>query len=555
MRSRYPLAGMAGTNPLAAIYIENFSAVSQWFDYDPHASGTWDQRLAELDAGSWDYRKQTASLAAAQQQRWGAAEAAIQAAAKLAAPQTYMVVTGQQPGLLGGPLLTQLKAVSAILWARQLKQRFPAKDFVPVFWIASADSDLEEVSTFECWDGRAGVNSLRLPHQPNRQQNQTLHTIQIAAAEWQGLLAGLHSALPAGPARTQVLQTVEQAYDLQYVSGPGGLVQGFARWMARLFAGTELVVLDPEELLDRPDIGRLYADQLRMAVAARKVLDERGQGIAQAGLPLQVMSQDDDSQLFYVDEAGFRDKLQTTGAGGLQAKRSGAYWQVERLAEIAETAPRRFTGNALFRPLVESLLFPCAAWIGGQAELSYRAQAQVLFGLHGLKHPPALLRHHGTLLPAPLGAVLEEHRLDLSHLTRPAEEVIQLALAPALPATVASALVEYRRVALKADDALLSVVQRDLPELGQSLRTMRGKLEWHLARVERKVGAALRRREHQLVSRLNAALALARPQGQAQERRLNLLSFLSANGLDLIEQLLTQLTVPCWEHCLIMVDE
>jgi uncharacterized protein YllA (UPF0747 family) len=53
------------------------------------------------------------------------------------------VTTGQQPGLLTGPLYGVYKALSAVALARAASARV-AKDVVPVFWVAGDDHDFAE---------------------------------------------------------------------------------------------------------------------------------------------------------------------------------------------------------------------------------------------------------------------------------------------------------------------------------------------------------------------------------------------------------------------------
>ena len=54
------------------------------------------------------------------------------------------VVTGQQVVLFGGPLLTLLKAASAVARAKEAT-RATGIEHVPVFWLATEDHDLAEV--------------------------------------------------------------------------------------------------------------------------------------------------------------------------------------------------------------------------------------------------------------------------------------------------------------------------------------------------------------------------------------------------------------------------
>ncbi len=56
----------------------------------------------------------------------------------------FAVVTGQQVGLFGGPLLSLLKAASALSMAKQVEAL--GVECVPVFWMATEDHDLAEVN-------------------------------------------------------------------------------------------------------------------------------------------------------------------------------------------------------------------------------------------------------------------------------------------------------------------------------------------------------------------------------------------------------------------------
>jgi bacillithiol biosynthesis cysteine-adding enzyme BshC len=553
MRTRLPLTSLPGTSAFTRAYIADFARVQPWFDYDPSAPDAIARRLAELDAREWPDLSVSAALAAAQQELWGAGPEAVEAAQALGQPGTCMVVTGQQPGLFGGPLYSPLKALTAVRTAQQLAAQFPQRRFVPVFWIAGADSDFDEVNHTWVLGADAAPTELRL-RDPGRHDGQALYSRAVPEPRWAAAWAELEQALPPGLYREDALAALQAAYPPEDRSAPGGMVRGFARWLARLFRGTGLVVLDPEELLARADIGALYAAQLRAAGAAGTALEQRNAQIAAAGFSPQVEALPGDAQVFHVDADGHRDKLLLAEDGSLTGKRSGRRWSAAELAALAEAAPQRFTGSALFRPLVEDSLFPCAAWVGGQAELAYRAQATALFVLHGLRQAPAYLRHHATLLTPQAAAALDSAGVELSALPADAHAWARELAQRAAPEPVRAALEEYHALARQADDRLADAVEAGLPELERSLRTMRGKLEWHLARVERKVLAALNRRGAQRTQALLAAQRLAFPLGRPQERVLGLLAWLPRTGLSVVPRLLAGLEAPCWEHCLIMLD-
>ena len=78
-----------------------------------------------------------------QNRAWGASEATLRNIQRLR-NGAFAVVTGQQVGLFGGPLLSLLKAASVLALAKQVEEL--GVECVPVFWLATEDHDLAEVN-------------------------------------------------------------------------------------------------------------------------------------------------------------------------------------------------------------------------------------------------------------------------------------------------------------------------------------------------------------------------------------------------------------------------
>src|SRR5271167_3251309 len=78
-----------------------------------------------------------------QNRAWGASDQTLRNIQRLR-EGAFAVVTGQQVGLFGGPLMSLFKIASALALAKQVQQS--DVDCVPVFWLATEDHDLEEVN-------------------------------------------------------------------------------------------------------------------------------------------------------------------------------------------------------------------------------------------------------------------------------------------------------------------------------------------------------------------------------------------------------------------------
>ena len=61
---------------------------------------------------------------------------------------TFTVTTGHQLNIFTGPLYVIYKIISTINLASKLKKKYPKKNFVPIYWMASEDHDYEEIKSF-----------------------------------------------------------------------------------------------------------------------------------------------------------------------------------------------------------------------------------------------------------------------------------------------------------------------------------------------------------------------------------------------------------------------
>lgn len=558
MLTRLPLESLPFTSPFLRAYSQpaSYARLPAWFAYDPHDPQCYAQRLDELDgaeAGAGARRAEVSAALLRQQQGWGADASAQAHAALLAQSGVYAVVTGQQAGVLGGPLYTQLKALSAVKLARELEARFPGRRFVPIFLVASGDHDYEEIRKTYLLGGDGALTELALPPEDPasagliarlRDPGMALGELGARAAE----------ALPGGEFRDEVAQALRADWS---ASGPGALVQGFGRWLARLTAGTGLVILDPLDAALLPSGAGLLEHSITHAAEAVAALEVRNAEIREAGFAVQVDNHPGDTHLFLLDAAGHRRKLLYREGRFETADGSESYGGNELLA-IARHAPSRFVFGAMLLPLYQNLIVPPIAFIGGGAELAYRAQATALFDLcapacQGLKMAPALHRATATLLAQKSAALLDELGWELPDCLLPPQEVAGRAAKAQRPEEIEAALREYYEQSSAAEARLRELAVALDPALGETFETLHGNFERHLEKLEKKITASLKQKGETLQRRVALLSAQAWPRLGPQERLLSLLSFLPRYGFGLTARLLEEISVPGWEHQLLVL--
>ena len=398
------------------------------------------------------------------------------------------VVTGQQVGLFGGPLLTLLKAATAIRLAEEAT--LAGQPHVPIFWLASEDHDLAEVNHAIFPGNISTAKDFAGSHD-------ALHTLRLATETAHSLPHSLPHALPVGNLplgagigplldELQSLLGAGPAYDLLAAcyQSEATYAEAFGKLLLRVFARQGLIVLDaaarPFHALAQPV---LHA-AITQAATLRAALLERSRTLEAAGYSAQVLVTESSSLLFLLDETtGAREALHLHSENNWEA--GDRAYSTQELLAILETAPERLSPNALLRPLLQDALLPTSAYVGGPAEIAYFAQSQVLYERILGRVTPILPRLSATLLEPEIAHLLERYGLDVAELWREPEYLAQRLAARAMP-------VEGKRKLATAGETLdreLTAVTAWMESvdagLGHSAQVAASKMRYQMNRLRR----------------------------------------------------------------------
>jgi len=450
------------------------------------------------------------------------------------------VVTGQQVGLFGGPLLTLLKAATAVARANEAT-RTSGVDHVPVFWLASEDHDLAEVD------------------QVSLLSKSALETLRLGLGSHQQEVGGIALGEAVGPVLDQVSELLSYAPIcdlLRECYGPAATLAGaFARLMARLFRGHGLVVMDAA--------GRgfhaLGTSPLRAAIERAPelaaLLLERTQELEAAGYHAQVLVKPEASLLFLIDEAtAERIPLRRLGDGTWRAGHQA--YSTDDLLAILEASPERISPNALLRPVFQDGILPTAAYIGGPAEVAYFAQSAVLYQAIVGRLTPILPRFSATLIEPAIGKVMAKDEVSLKDVF---DAMTESALTQRLGAR-AMPIEGKRRLAAvgSAMDAELTALTQYLgsldESLGRSATVSASKMRYQMNRLRRMAATFEVQKDASLARHARAMVQHLFPDGHPQERVLAGIWFLAQYGDDwatLIERFVTEAEAMCLGHTVI----
>jgi len=442
------------------------------------------------------------------------------------------VVTGQQVGLLGGPLLTLLKAATAVRKAQLASEQ--GVPHVPVFWMATEDHDLDEVNQVALLDKHT-VETLRSTFPQHRQQRVGG---LVLGPQIERVLERAEELLAYAPI-TELLRASYTADDT--------LASAFGKFISGVFAEFGLIVIDASTRA----FHRMGAPVLRAAVeqadALHAALMRRNHELHAEGYGAQVLVHEDSSLLFLVGEDDNRLVLKHAEGSDEWKAGSRTYTSADLLA-IVEAQPERISPNALLRPVFQDSILPTSAYIGGPAEIAYFAQSQPLYEAILGETTQILPRLSATLVTQPIRTALDRHEVSLSDAMTTADALAQRFAARTMP-------IEGKRRIAAAGNALneeLIELERWMGAmdsgLGHSASIASNKMRYQMNRLRRLAANWQLERENFLRKHADAITLNLYPNGHVQERLLAGVRFLAASTIDLPKFLVEHAEQECPGH-------
>ncbi|HUO86299.1 MAG TPA: bacillithiol biosynthesis BshC, partial [Thermoanaerobaculia bacterium] len=340
--------------------------------------------------------------------------AADELARRLADPAVEVVVGGQQPGLLGGPLYTLSKLLAISRWAAALEAA--GRPAVPVFWVATEDHDWHEVAraTLLAPDGPRELD-LGPDAEPLTPVGVRTFGPAIAA-----VLDGMRQAMP-GERYEEWVATLARWYRPDARFG-----EAFCRLMVELAGERCPLLLDSLlpalKQAERPHLARLVERRREVEEALTAADDE----IARRGHPHQVQPQRGASPLFLFAHGERRRVAWDDGDRFELRGGEGGERPVAELAATIDDNPEVVSPGVLARPAVQDAVLGTSLMVLGPGELSYMPQAAPVYRVLGVTPPAVALRPQVLVLEEHQRERLAETGLTLGELLAPADALERL---------------------------------------------------------------------------------------------------------------------------------
>ncbi len=482
-------------------------------------------------------RERVATILERQNRLWGASPKTLENIARLRGGASA-VVTGQQVGLFGGPLFSIFKALSTVKVASEATNA--GSNCVPVFWLATTDHDLNEISHVSILGQDGSLQSFATPTQGS-------HDAPVGALTFGSEIEAVVEAAAQSLGDSELARLLRDSYR------PGeNFGSAFARLFSRLFAEWGVVLLEASDPELHQNAQPIYRAAIEQAAELDDALLARGRELEAAGYHQQVKVTPSSTLLFTVRD-GARVPVHRRTNGSAESDflvANEKFPQAEMLRGIA-SAPHQFSANVLLRPVLQDYLLPTLAYVGGPAEIAYFGQAAVVYKALLGRVTPILPRFSATIVETKPKALLERYGLGVPDVFQGADALRERLAKHSLPPDLQAAFE-------RADSSLkqsLTAIRQSLERLDKTLVEAAvnagSKMYYQLEQLRSRAARAELRQSEVLARHAELLSNVLFPNKALQEREIGGVYFMSRHGTEFLRNLYDTIHTDCLDHQII----
>ncbi|KFM98713.1 bacillithiol biosynthesis cysteine-adding enzyme BshC [Bacillus clarus] len=513
---------------VVADYMNGKKEIQTCFDYQLTEDG-FKQRLRDLRDKKF-FRQDLVAHLLEYNTHLQAGEYTIRNIEMLADENTYVVIGGQQAGLLTGPLYTAHKIISILQLAKEKEASLGVK-VVPVFWIAGEDHDIDEINHIFVTKNRKVKKTIFHDRHPKKA---SASESDLSLEDCRNWIEEIFKTYPETNFTKDVLQFVEDALKKSRT-----YVDFFAHLITNLFADSGLILVDSHHpalrKLEVPFFKRILSDYK----GVQDGLYNQQQVIREQGYKPIIETKSNAVHVFMQIE---EERVLLEEVNGKFIGKDGTYsFSYEELIGEMERSPERFSNNVVTRPLMQEYIFPTLAFIGGPGEIAYWSELQQVFHVFGFQMPPVVPRL--TISYMERDITTDIYDLDLHENDPFVYDIGDLRekwLSNQIEEPIDGQFVEAKKGIMDIHTSLQQFVKTIDPGLGEFAEKNERKINEQIELLERMLKRNVEKKHEVQLNKFRRLQFALRPLGAPQERVWNICYYLNQFGLDFLDRVMKQ---------------
>jgi bacillithiol biosynthesis cysteine-adding enzyme BshC len=531
------------TNPQLFIdYVENFENVKEFYPTNFRNNEDLIKNLENFNK-DLEHREKLVQILKKQYADENISEKTKQNIEDLLSENTFAIVTGQQLGILLGPLYTIYKIITSIKLADQLNEVYPELKFVPIFWLEGDDHDFNEVNWIKILDNENSLTKIVYQDGLDAETNRGPMGNYQFDLTIENFIEKISSSLRETEFKSDVINLIKKFYY------PGASFKsGFVGLLKMFFDKYGLIIFDPQDIEVKDWLKDIFRKDIESYQFISEELILRSARLEEnyhAQVKIKPIN------LFYLEDGG-RYLIEPAGNDfRLKGKRK-KFTKEQLVAEIASN-PEKFSPNVILRPVCQDFIFPTAYYVAGPSEICYHAQIYPYYAIHNLTPPILFPRSSATLIEAKVQNILNKYELKLQDFFNDLETLATNITDKNSEIVVQNVFEEVFREIEEPFNKLKENLIKIDPTLEDVIKNAQNRIFQTLGVVKEKALVAQKKKNEIIFRQIYKTSNILFPDENLQEREINFIYFANKYSLNFIDFVFENLNINLFEHQLIKI--
>ncbi|NDP28154.1 MAG: bacillithiol biosynthesis cysteine-adding enzyme BshC [Flavobacterium sp.] len=429
---------------------------------------------------------------------------------------TFTITTGHQLNLFSGPLYFLYKIITTINLTKELKIKFPSRNFVPIYWMATEDHDFEEINYFNFKGQKFRWNTESFGPVGRLSTEGLDDFFEVFAQE---LGSGKNA------------ESIKKLFQESYLNHSN--LADATRFLANaLFGKYGLVILDADNAELKRTFIPYIKEELLHQTSYKKVVEttEKLKNYFIQVNPRKI-------NLFFVED-NLRERIILEN-GIYKVNNAKIEFSESEILELLENHPEKFSPNVIMRPLYQEVILPNLCYIGGGGEIAYWLELKSFFEEVKVTFPILLLRNSALLATAKQVSKADKLGLTWKDLFSKQSDLVNAKTAQLSEFSIDFSI--QKEHLNKQFEALFEISNHTDKSFLGAVKAQEAKQIKGLENLEKRLMKAQKRKHSETLERITDLQNELFPNQSLQERQANFSEFYLDYGSDLIEKLMLPL--------------
>lgn len=534
-----------GNTQLFLDYLYDFDKVKEFYKYNFRDKEQFIAKFKQLSESPKEFRNELSTIINNQYKSFDPSSKTLKNISLLKNKETIAVVTGQQLGILGGPLYTFYKTITAIKLCSHLSERYDNYHFVPVFWLEGDDHDFDEVRSINVLNDNNELIKISYNDGATEEEQNRGSIGYLKFKESIGqFLRDFENQLRNTEFKNSIMENLKIFYrDEKTFKEP------FKELMFWLFDQYGLIIFDTQDVKVKELLKPIFKKEIndfRNHTEKLVNISANLEELYHAQVKIRPIN------LFYNYDEGRYVIEPIENEFRLKGKRKK--FAFEELINLIETEPEKFSPNVLLRPICQDFLFPTGFYIGGPSEVAYFAQILPLYEFYNID--PAIIypRSSVTILEKTIKSVLKKYELSVTDIFTDPNKLKNQIINNVSDKNLDEIFKETKnQIDIAFDNLKAKLFELD-KTMGDVTSKYRIKVLGYIDELNGKAVEAQKKRYEITLRQIDKVSANLFPDMNLQERELSFFHFANKYGVDVLKKILEELAINKFEHQVIELE-